>query len=66
MAKKDDDKPKTFNIRFNAEDWARVERIADHYALPMAGAIRMLLKREDDAIAVHEASRAKVLRKRTG
>lgn len=40
-----------FNMRLSEEESARLDRIAAHYGLNAAGAIRMLLKREDDAIA---------------
>lgn len=42
---------KTFNIRFSEEEEARLELVAAHYAITAAGAIRMLIKREADAIA---------------
>lgn len=47
---------KTFNIRFSDEEWRRLDRVAEHYALTAAGVIRMLLKREVDAIARASAS----------
>lgn len=42
---------KTFNIRFSEEELARLDLVAQHYALTAAGVIRMLVKREADAIA---------------
>ncbi len=39
-----------FNMRLSEEEAGRLERIAAHYGLNAAGAIRMLLKREDDAL----------------
>jgi len=42
---------KTFNIRFSEEELARLDAVAQHYALTAAGVIRMLVKREADAIA---------------
>ena len=41
---------KLFNMRMNESEWARVERLADHYGLDAAGLIRFLLKRDDDAL----------------
>lgn len=41
---------KTFNIRFSAEELARLDLVAKHYALTAAGVIRMLVKREADSI----------------
>lgn len=41
---------KTFNIRFSEEELARLDAVANHYALTAAGLIRMLVKREADAI----------------
>lgn len=42
---------KTFNIRFSEEELARLDSVAEHYALTAAGVIRMLIKREADGIA---------------
>jgi hypothetical protein len=42
---------KTFNIRFSDEELARLDLVAEHYALTAAGVIRMLVKREADSIA---------------
>ncbi len=39
-----------FNMRMSDDEWARLERLAAHYGLNAAGVIRMLLKREDDAV----------------
>lgn len=39
-----------FNIRLSEEEAARLDRLASHYGLNAAGVIRMLLKREDDAL----------------
>lgn len=41
---------KLFTIRMTDEERARAEAIAQHYGLNVAGAIRMLLKREADAL----------------
>jgi len=35
---------KTFNMRLTPEEWARFEAVADHYGLPVASMIRMLVK----------------------
>jgi len=45
-----------FKLRFDADDRARLDRIAAHYASSHAGAIRMLMKREDDAITAQLAT----------
>jgi DNA-directed RNA polymerase specialized sigma subunit len=39
-----------FNIRFSKEEGARLDAVAKHYGISQADAIRMLLKRELDAI----------------
>lgn len=43
-------KDKMFNLRLDAEDRARLDTIAQAFAAPAATAIRILLKREADAI----------------
>ena len=47
-----DDMPRErqLNIRMNEEEAARFARVAAHYTLNAAQLIRMLVKREDDAI----------------
>lgn len=57
---------KTFNIRFSQEELDRLEAVAQHYALTAAGLIRMLVKREADAIArdVPAAPKSKPAKKR--
>jgi predicted DNA-binding protein len=42
---------KMFTIRFNEEELERLDLVAKHYALTSAGVLRMLVKREADAIA---------------
>lgn len=39
-----------FTMRFGSEESERLDRVAKHYGLNASGVIRMLLKREDDAI----------------
>lgn len=39
-----------FTIRMSDEETARLDRIARNYGLNQAGVIRMLIKREDDAL----------------
>jgi hypothetical protein len=39
-----------FTIRFSEEEFARLDLVAKHYGLTAAGALRMLLKREQDSI----------------
>jgi hypothetical protein len=41
---------KTFNMRISAEEAARIDKIAAFYELSEASVIRMLIKREADAI----------------
>ena len=38
------------SLRFNAEEWERAERVAKAHGLNVQNMIRVLLKREDDAI----------------
>jgi predicted DNA-binding protein len=59
----DEMREKQLNIRLSAEESERLDRVADHYGLNSAGLIRMLLKREDLAIAASPISQyaAKVL-----
>ena len=38
------------NIRLSDQEAARLDRVAEHYGLNAAGVIRMLVKREHDAI----------------
>lgn len=46
----EDVREKLFTIRMTDEERERAERIARQYGLNVAGVIRMLLKREDDAL----------------
>jgi len=56
---------KMFTIRFSEDELARLELVAKHYGLTAAGVLRMLLKREEDAIrAAVPAPRASKPRKR--
>ena len=48
---------KLFTIRMTDDERARAERVAKHYGLNVAGVIRMLLKREDDANFQGEVTR---------
>jgi hypothetical protein len=41
---------KMFTIRFSDEESERLALVAKHYALTSAGVLRMLVKREADAI----------------
>jgi antitoxin component of RelBE/YafQ-DinJ toxin-antitoxin module len=38
------------NFRLTKEEKERFERVAKHYGLPIAAMVRMLIKREDDAL----------------
>jgi|HubBroStandDraft_5_1064220.scaffolds.fasta_scaffold196898_2 hypothetical protein len=42
---------KMFTIRFSEEESARLDAVAEHYALTAAGVLRMLVKREHDALS---------------
>jgi hypothetical protein len=42
---------KTLTMRLSAEEWARFEIVAEHYGLPVPFLIRMLVKKEETAIA---------------
>lgn len=44
-------KDKTFNLRLDAEDRARLEVLARQYSAPAATVIRMLIKRDFDAVS---------------
>jgi len=57
-------KDQMFKLLFDADDRARLDRIAAHYATSHAGAIRMLLKRDDDAITAQLATTPKQRPKR--
>lgn len=43
-------KDKLFNVRLDADDKERLEVLSKHYALPAANVIRMLIKRDFDAV----------------
>jgi antitoxin component of RelBE/YafQ-DinJ toxin-antitoxin module len=43
-----------FNMRLSPDDSRRFQKVADKYALSITGAIRMLVKREFDAIVADE------------
>ncbi len=43
-------KGQTFKLRLDDEDRARLEQVAKHYSLPIASLVRMLVKREADAL----------------
>jgi len=57
-------KDQMFKLRLDAEDRARLDRIAEHYATSHAASIRMLLKREDDAISTRSSATPKRKTKR--
>jgi hypothetical protein len=41
---------KLFNMRMSDEEWARLDFLAEHFNLNAAGVLRMLVKREFDAV----------------
>lgn len=53
------------NIRLNDEEAARLEYVARHYGLNGPAVVRLLLKREADAIAAKTPSPTKPRRRRT-
>jgi predicted DNA-binding protein len=44
-------KNQQFNLRLDADDKERLEVLSKHYAAPAATVIRMLVKRDFDAVA---------------
>ncbi len=48
---------KIFTMRLSVEERARLEAVAAHYGLTAAEVIRMLAKRECDAMALKEKER---------
>ena len=55
---------KMFTVRFSEEEQARLDLIASHYGLTAAGVLRMLLKREEDALRAAGKAPAKKRSKR--
>ncbi|HKY39246.1 MAG TPA: hypothetical protein VJN18_25085 [Polyangiaceae bacterium] len=41
---------KQLNVRLSPEEAARLEAVAEHYSLSAAAVLRMLVKREHDAL----------------
>jgi antitoxin component of RelBE/YafQ-DinJ toxin-antitoxin module len=41
-----------FTMRMNDDEYDRLQRVADKYGLSLVAAVRMLVKREADAIGV--------------
>ena len=50
MQQTDGIRDKLFTMRMSAEETERLEAVAEHYALSAAGLLRMLVKREFDAL----------------
>ena len=46
---------KSLSMRLSSEEWARFEAVAEHYGLPVAFMIRMLVKKEEIAIQTSPA-----------
>jgi predicted DNA-binding protein len=44
-------KDQNFKMRLDERDRERLETLAEHYSVPAASVVRILLKREADAIA---------------
>jgi len=43
-----------FNIRFSDDDWVRIEKLCAFHGVNATSLVRMLLKKEDDAIQARE------------
>ena len=43
---------KLFNLRMSAEEMARLDALAKHYGLTTSAVVRMLVKRDADALKV--------------
>jgi hypothetical protein len=50
---------KLFNMRMSEEEWGRLEFLAEYYGLNAAGVLRMLMKREVDAVQAKTPETAK-------
>jgi hypothetical protein len=48
---------KLFTMRMSAEEWQRAEALAEHHGLTVAGLFRLLLKKEERAVAAEQAPR---------
>lgn len=46
---------KNLTMRLTAEEWARFEAVAEHYGLPVAFMVRMVIKKEEAAIQIGSA-----------
>ena len=53
------------NIRMSAAEEARLQRVAEHYALTPTAVLRMLVKRECDALPVAKTVKAKATKDAT-
>ena len=49
-------KDRDFHMRWGAEDEARLEALSQHYALTAAQVLRMLIKRDADALGLATAA----------
>lgn len=56
---------KLFNVRFNADEWARMQALAEHYGIPAANVMRMLMKEKADALGIVSAAPASPKKKTT-
>ena len=50
---------RTFMLRLSSEESERLTRISEHYSLTGAGVLRMLIKREDDALTEGKEQKTK-------
>jgi antitoxin component of RelBE/YafQ-DinJ toxin-antitoxin module len=55
---------KMFTVRLSEDEQARLDLVATHYGLTAAGVLRMLLKREEDAIRKSGAAPARKPKKK--
>lgn len=51
-------KDKTFNLRLDEKDRARLDMLAEHYSAPGATVVRMLIKEKADAVEVSKVGYA--------
>lgn len=49
-------RPKMLTVRLAADEWKRLGRVAAHFNLTVAATVRMLVKREADAIRARQGT----------
>jgi antitoxin component of RelBE/YafQ-DinJ toxin-antitoxin module len=53
----------TFKMRLDEKDKARLDALAEHYSVPVASVIRILTKREADALGLPKPAKRKAVGK---